>query len=53
MTREQPDILRITLMIAVYSLFVVSTITVGLPYMVRTVLGLRGPSSLLRSTAPV
>ena len=40
MTREQPDILRITLMIAVYSLFVVSTITVGLPYMVRTVLGL-------------
>ena len=26
MTREQPDILRITLMIAVYSLFVVSTI---------------------------
>lgn len=40
MTREQPDILRITLMIAVYSLFVVSTITVGLPYMIRTVLGL-------------
>ena len=40
MTREQPDILRITLMIAVYSLFIVSTITVGLPYMVRTVLGL-------------
>ena len=40
MTREQPDILRITLMIAVYSLFVISTITVGLPYMVRTVLGL-------------
>ena len=39
-TREQLDILRITLMIAVYSLFVVSTITVGLPYMVRTVLGL-------------
>ncbi len=40
MTREQPDILRITLMIAVYSLFVVSTITVGLPYMIRTVLGM-------------
>ena len=40
MTREQPDILRITLMIAVYSLFVVSTITVGLPYVIRTVLGL-------------
>lgn len=40
MTREQPDILRITLMIAVYSLFIVSTITVGLPYMIRTVLGL-------------
>lgn len=40
MTREQPDILRITLMIAVYSLFVVSTIMVGLPYMIRTVLGL-------------
>ena len=40
MTREQPDILRITLMIAVYSLYVVSTSTVGLPYMVRTVLGL-------------
>ena len=40
MTREQPDILRITLMIAVYSLFIVSTIMVGLPYMIRTVLGL-------------
>ena len=40
MAGEQPDILRITLMIAVYSLFVVSAITVGLPYMIRTVLGL-------------
>lgn len=48
MTKEQPDILGITVMIAVYSLFIVSAITVGLPYMIRTALGL---SSELYGTA--
>lgn len=38
--REQPDIIRLLLLAAAVSLFVAGTAVVGLPYLIRTVLGL-------------
>ena len=40
LVREEPDILRLLLLAALASLFVTGTAVVGLPYLVRTVLGL-------------
>ncbi len=40
LSKEQPDILRIMLIAAVYNFFLGSVIMVGMPYMIRTVLGL-------------
>lgn len=39
LVREEPDILRLLLLAALASLFVTGTAVVGLPYLVRTVLG--------------
>ncbi len=40
MTREQPDILKLLLLIAIISFFITSLGTVGMPFMIRKVLGL-------------
>ena len=48
MSKEQPDILRTMLVMAFYNFFIVSIITIGMPYMIRTILQL---SSELYGTA--
>lgn len=40
MTREQPNILKLLLLIAIISFFITSLGTVGMPFMIRKVLGL-------------
>ena len=48
MSKEQPDILHTMLVMAFYNFFIVSIITIGMPYMIRTILRL---SSELYGTA--
>ncbi|OPX42973.1 enterobactin exporter EntS [Ruminiclostridium hungatei] len=40
MTKEQPNILKLLLLIAIISFFIASLATVGMPFMIRNVLGL-------------